>query len=111
MHFSKVKYTKEFQYHGISEWISTEVDLEPGEDAKVALNNAKNIVHEFYAESIQQESLPIIQEKRITPGMQLVIDKINKATTTEQLEKERTRADMNPVLKEVFNEKLKELKL
>jgi hypothetical protein len=98
--------------------------LEPFDDPKAALNAAYELAIEFhkekypklykegkpiYTDYIGEEEPPIIQQRKITPGMQMVIDKINNSTTPEQLEKERTRADMNPIIKEIFNEKLKTL--
>ena len=129
MHISQIHYVESqsietFNGHGLKEWNKKEyavtVSLNEEDDENKADELAKQFVKEKLAKHTKEQfatemqppepfTLPIIQEKRITPGMQLIIGKIENSTTIEQLEKERTRADMNPVIKKVFDEKLKQL--
>lgn len=67
MHIKEVKYTKEFQYHGVSEWIGATVEVQEGEDAKSALNTAKALVDEFYSEiSPEHNGSVVIQKPKFT---------------------------------------------
>ena len=120
MIIDRIKFTKEFVYHGVREWIGLEASIEPDESEIGCLFELRQKTIDTFNASIKKTTtemqppepdvLPVIQERKVTPGMQFIIDKINKATTPEQLEKERTRADMNPELKKVFDEQMKKLK-
>lgn len=52
MFSGKIKYTKEFNNYGLSEWIGLELDLD-GVAPKERLSEAKMLVNEFYEESKQ----------------------------------------------------------
>ena len=109
MIIDRIKFTKEFNYRGASEWMGCEASLELNEDATQAILQMRQKMIETFNAATTEE-VPTIQEKKpVPPGMQFILDKINKCTTPEQLEKERVRADMNPDIKKVFNQKLKEL--
>lgn len=63
-HFVSVKYTKEFAYRGVSEWIGTELSLGKNEDPKKALHEAKKLVDEFWAETLSEKNVPVIEQKK-----------------------------------------------
>lgn len=112
MHFSKVKVTREFEYHGLKTWLHAEVSLNEGEDAKDALRNANNLVEEYNAETLSEKNVPVIEQKKKLTGFEHWENEINKCTTIPKpdgIESLRMIADTNPKLKEVFNIKLKQL--
>ena len=99
--------------------LGADLILDEGDDPKEAMKAALELTQEFHKEqypNLYKDGRPIfqaytgeeevIQEKKpVPPGMQFILDKINKCTTPEQLEKERTRADMNPEIKKVWKER------
>lgn len=68
MKIDRVKFTREFTYHGISEWMGCEAGLDEGEDATTAiLQMREKMISTFNAAiagSINyQENIPVIQNK------------------------------------------------
>lgn len=109
--------------------IGIDMSLEGLDDPKVAMKAALELANEFHKENFpklyNKEGQPLfnnytgeeaeIQEKKETKltGFAHWENEINKCTTIEKpdgIESFRSIADMNPKLKEVFNNKLNELK-
>lgn len=131
MHISQIHYVESqsvetFTGHGLREWNKKEyavtVSINEKEDVNKADELAKQFVKEKLAKQVkpqfatemqpqEPDVLPIIQEKKVTPGMQYAIGKIKGAKTIEELENERTRSDLNPAIKEEFNKKMILLKV
>lgn len=60
MKITKIKYTKEFQYHGISEWIGVEASTD-GSEVKNELLSLRNTLVETFNLAINQGSdAPVI---------------------------------------------------
>ena len=65
MVIDKIKYTKEFQYHGISEWIGVEAGVEPLEDTQESLLALRRILVKTFHAALAEggEGLPVIEGK------------------------------------------------
>lgn len=87
MHIKEVKYTKQFNYHGIDEWIGVTVDVQPGEDSKTALHSAKALVEEFYSEISPQHngSVVIQKEKEVPSELKGTLAELDKCLSLDEL--------------------------
>lgn len=74
MIFDRIKFTKEFEYHGMREWIGIEGELEPGETMEMAIREARERVVGCFKEvkpnyveaainSYGGDELPVIQKR------------------------------------------------
>lgn len=62
--FKTVKYTKEFQYRGLSEWITSEAEINQGDDAKAVLHACKNLVEEFWIEISPEHNGSVVKRSQ-----------------------------------------------
>ncbi len=111
----KYKFSQEFTQFGLSRWLTSYAVLEPDDDpeecAKQLMTQSSKIIQESVKK--QAEETPVIQQEKKTTGFAHFEEKINACTTIEKpdgIEQWRTIADTNPKLKEVFNNRLNELK-
>jgi hypothetical protein len=107
---SEVKYTKQFNYRGIDEWIGVTVQVQPGEDAKAALHTAKSLTEEFYSEiSPQHNGSVVIQKEKPKSGAESLVQDINSCKELKVLETYDLITKNNPELREVYQKKFLEL--
>jgi hypothetical protein len=108
MRFEKVKYTKEFQYHGISEWVGAELSIDEGDDPKLALHEAKKLAYEFYSEIRKEGSEPEVKkEQLVTDELKYSLQGINNASTLDELKGYWMLSKGNLILSEAYKTKLK----
>lgn len=123
MNIDRIKVSVEYTYHGLSRWVGMEASLDESDkgNEKECLKSLETTAREFIQESVkkQAQETPVIQqEPKKTTGFTYWENEINKCTKIENtsttildgLESFRTIADTNPKLKEVFNNRLNELK-
>ena len=118
MTIDRVKFTKEFSYHGMSEWLGCEASIEKNEDPIHAVLELREKMVAAFNETLIQKGEQVIQKEPKLTGFAHWEKEINKCTKIENtsstildgLESLRTISDMNPKLKEVFIKKLEELK-
>ena len=118
MIIDRIKFTKEFSYHNMSEWLGCEASLDKDEDPIKAILEAREKMVQAFNETLKQQEVPIVQQAKKVTGIDhwlneiAICTKIENTSTTELdgLEAIRTIADMNPVIKEAFNKKLEQLK-
>lgn len=92
-------------------WLDEAVTATHMREYPIFYKEGKPIFYPIKPPVYEGEEEPVIQQKKPT-GIDKWIDEINKCTTIPKpdgLESIRTIADMNPVIKEAFNKKLKEL--
>jgi hypothetical protein len=108
---SEVKYTKQFNYHGIDEWIGVTIQVQPGEDAKAALHQAKALTEEFYSEiSPQHNGSVVIQKEKEPPTVtDTNLEAINQCTTLEELKGYWLISKGNLTLSQAYRAKEKQL--
>lgn len=121
MHIEKVNYQKTFNLGNYSsEKIGVELSLNPGEDAKLALNTAKELVEEYHKESIaklkesgffqEEEHIEVIEKtgpKTLTERTKPFID---ACKTVEELKAWELMSKNNPELSEYYENKLRSIK-
>ena len=61
MKIDRAKYTKEFQYHGISEWLGVEASIEPKEDTQECLLSLRGILVKTFNAAISGGDIPVIE--------------------------------------------------
>lgn len=118
MVFKKIIYGESYEAvnsYGLKSWnkLAVEIEMEQGESADDAYQTAHKFIKEKLTQQIEAE--PVIQKKAETKltGFAYWEDKINSCTEIPKpdgLESFRYIADTNPKLKEVFNNRLNELK-
>ena len=129
MHISKVSYQKTFNLGNYcSEKIGVELDINPTEDAKEALNTAKALVHEFYMEGVPTIPFPethsIVADNAVVPIVDIKADEppptkltkeeqqrkyLTDCTTIEELNTFKLLVKNNPHLQECFDNHLNKL--
>ena len=118
MKITKITYGESYEAvngYGLKSWnkLGVEIEMEAGESADEAYQTAHKFIKEKLSKQIEDE--PVIQKKnepKLT-GFAHWENEINKCTTIEKpdgIESFRAIADMNPKLKEVFDNKLNQLK-
>lgn len=78
MRIDQTKYTKQFNFHGIDEWIGIRVCLNEGDDEMEALRLAKNTAVKFFNEGVSEASAEInavksIMTTPIKPMMDMIV--------------------------------------
>lgn len=90
MKITNAKYTKEFQYHGISEWIGLEANIDEADDPIESLLQLRGKLTETFQRVIsEQPEIPVIDGK---PKLELAGDaefealkqKLNEYSTREE---------------------------
>jgi len=61
MKIDRIKYTREFTYHGISEWIGLEASIDEDENPTEKLLELRNKLVVTFNTAISGEDLPVIQ--------------------------------------------------
>jgi len=61
MRIDRLKYTKEFSYHGMSEWIGGEGSLSERDDFTQCVLSLKQQVVDAFNATISENSMPVIQ--------------------------------------------------
>lgn len=110
--FKTVKYTKEFQYRGLSEWITSEITLNEGDDAKQALYTCKNLVEEFWMEISPEHNgsvMPIIVKEEPQSTEAKIIASIYSCTEIKVLESYKMLAKNKPSIEAAYSQQLKKL--
>lgn len=118
MKITRITYGESYEAinsYGLKSWnkLGVEIEMEAGDSADEAYKTAHQFIKEKLTKQIEEE--PVIQKKnepKLT-GFAHWENEINKCTTIEKpdgIESFRAIADMNPKLKEVFNNRLNELK-
>jgi Tfp pilus assembly protein PilO len=120
MHISKVSYQKTFNLGSYtSEKIGVELDINEGEDAKLALDKARKLVQEYHIENNKglyvrgemDEMLPEVQkQKPEKTAIESLIEDINTCTEIKVLESYRLIAKSKPELQTAYDNHLKKLK-
>lgn len=117
MTIDRIKFSQEFTYHGLSRWIGFEGTVTEGEDTIAAGLKMEQIATETIKAIVKKQSSEetekVIQNEPKLTGFAHWENEINKCTTIEKpdgIESFRAIADMNPKLKEVFDNKLEQLK-
>lgn len=114
MNIDRISYEKVFQLGAyINEKIRVEVSLEKGEDAKEALDTARNLVHEYHFEQnkelYEQRGTRVIEvEPKLSPKESLIAD-INSCKEVKVLESYKLIVKNNPDLQDIYDNKLKSL--
>jgi len=120
MYIDKISYQKTFNLGSFqSERIGVEISLNEGEDAKEALNTAKNLVHEYYMEGLPKEPIQIEQVADNKPVPIVQVEKPSKEDQQKQylldckditeLKTFEKLVKSNPHLMETYDEQLKKL--
>lgn len=110
--FKTVKYTKEFQYRGLSEWITSEAEINPGEDAKAILHQCKNLVEEFWTEISPAHNgsvVPTIAKQETQSTEASTIAAIYTCTEVKVLESYNMIAKKYPAIEAAYNQQMKKL--
>ncbi len=104
----RIKATKEFNYHGISEWFGMEASIEPNEDPieQELLLRAK-LVQVFKAVLAEKEPV-VINKEKISPEISLE-DAINSCNEVKVLESYKLIVRNNDKLNTIYRNKLIEL--
>ena len=101
MQITTINYTKTFNLGNFSsERIGVEISINEGEDAKEALNTAKNLVHEYYMEGLptQPETHSIVADNKVVPIVQVEKEPETKLTKEELQKKYLTDCTTIPEL-------------
>ncbi len=123
MNVSKVYYQRNFRIGDFQyETIGIGIDVNVGEDAHAAMEEAKRLVLEYNAEqnhptphiverTIPDELLPVMQVKDyiIATDFKVVIDEINKCETIQQLDEWNVISKGNHEARMVFASKAAQL--
>ena len=121
MHIEKVNYQKTFNLGNYSsEKIGVELCLNAGEDAKEALNAAKELVEEYHKENLvklresglyqEEETVEVIekvQPKTLNEKVKIFID---ACKTVEELKAWELMSKNNLELHEYYDQKLRSIK-
>ena len=105
--FKTVKYTKEFQYRGLSEWITSEAEINPGEDAKAILHQCKNLVEEFWTEISPEHNgsvVPTIVKEEPQSTEAKIIADIYTVKDIKVLETYQLMVKGKPTMEAAYNE-------
>lgn len=74
MFIDQTKYTKQFNFHGIDEWIGIRVSLNEGEDEMEALRLAKTTAVKFFNEGITElNEMKAIMSTPLKPMMDMIV--------------------------------------
>jgi len=119
MNITSVSYVKLFPLGMyINEKIGVEVSLEAGEDAMLALDTARNLVHEYHEKNnpIPFAGVTAIADNPTIPNVQVdkeppksLVEQIESCTELKVLESYRLIAKTNPECQTAYDNKLKEL--
>jgi hypothetical protein len=107
MHIQTVNYQKTFNLGNYSsEKIGVEIVLNAGEDAKKALDTAKELVEEYHKENFKEVNQE--PEEIVSPEKELdnTIDFINSCKTEGELREVYLMCQKNPVLKSYYDLKI-----
>jgi hypothetical protein len=110
--FKTVKYTKEYQYRGISEWITSEMALNEGDDAKQALHTCKNLVEEFWAEISPEHNgsvVPTVTKQEPQSTEAGTIAAIYTCTEIKVLKSYQMIAKKYPTIQAAYDQQMKKL--
>lgn len=119
MHIQTINYQKTFNLGNYSsERIGVEISINAGEDAKEALETAKQLVEEFHKESKSQEpvSEPYSEPVQVikTQSPKTLAEKtkhfIDLCKSKQELKAWELMCKNNPELKEYYDQKFKTLK-
>lgn len=106
MNISKISYSKIYATSQfLNERIGVEVDINEGEDAKVALQTAKSLADEFHKEA--NPELYKFNEKSLTAEEANIVTEISNCTTMDKLATYKGFA--TGVLSKYYIDKMKEL--
>lgn len=111
----KVYYQRNFRIGDfLYENIGVGIILQPGEDAKQALDEAKRLSLEYHNEHLQNElahqETPSIQTEKVETDYQTVIDEIYKCETITELKGWQKISLSSPQTITAYTTKLKQLK-
>ena len=122
MHIEKVNYQKTFNLGNYSsEKIGVELCLNAGEDAKEALNVAKELVEEYHKENVaklkelgfflpEQEPIEVIERSQPKSLAEKTKPFIDACKTVEELKAWELMSKNNPELADYYEKKLHSIK-
>lgn len=124
MHIQVINYQKTFNLGNYSsERIGVEIAVNAGEDAKEALETAKQLVEEFHKQSLKPLPQQVFGEQQVyeepvevikTQSPQTLVEKtkmfIDSCKTKEELKAWELMCKNKPELAEYYKKKLKSLK-
>ena len=119
MYIEKVNYQRTFNLGNYSsEKIGVEMVINPGENAKEALEHCKKLVEEYHEENVKRlkdlgyfdnESVEVVQIQNKKSVKDTAIDFINKCTTYDELKTWEIMAKNNAELSKIYDKKVIEL--
>jgi cell division protein FtsX len=77
MVITNVKYTKEFSYHGMSEWMGCEASIEPTENPVTAVLELREKMIAAFKETLSQAEPAVIQQDNKVGFTKEVLDGID----------------------------------
>jgi hypothetical protein len=109
-----IKYTKEFSYHGFSEWIGIEESIDDNQDEKEQLLILRQKLIDTFNQVLSEKNVPVIEKKevKVSDEVQLTIDAINACAEIEGengLKSYWLKSKTNLTLAKVYADKLKQL--
>lgn len=112
MTIDRIKYTKEFSYHGMSEWMGCEASITPDQDPvkEVLLLREKMIA--AFNETLSQQSIPVVQQDKgagFTKEVLDGIDGIANSNTPEELQEYWLISKSNLTLSQAYKARLKQI--